>query len=160
MRLFQWARGRTIYQLFRHNRRRAKAYSLSCEPVVLEVSCSKSLHQTSSRRSLQHLCPDLKTVSTSSLVGDRRHTPASSGTKVIIIHSYFPPSLLSSLYAKLAGVFGVGNVDSSKATSSLKDPLTLTVVTCLNDSAHQPWPDPGGRQHTTINGEYQSSHVR
>jgi hypothetical protein len=87
-----------------------QTHSLSREPVVLEVAGSEGLHQTGSRGRLQHLCTDLYHCQLRYTCALGPPTPASSGTNVIIIHSYFPPSLLSSRYAKLAGDFGVGNV--------------------------------------------------
>lgn len=53
---------------------------------------------------------------------------------MIIIHSYFPPSLLSKRYAKLAGDLGLGNVGASNSISSLNVPFVLTVVRWLKDS--------------------------
>jgi hypothetical protein len=37
------------------------AYSLSREPVVLEIASSQSFHQSSTRRGLKHLGSDLRT---------------------------------------------------------------------------------------------------
>lgn len=105
---------------------------------MLKVARAEGFHQSRPRRRLQHLGADLavlisrRPIDTTKEWG--RRTPASSGTKVIIIHSCFPPSLLSSRYAKLAGVFLLGSVGARSSISSLNDPFTFTVVRWLNVS--------------------------
>ena len=75
----------------------AMTHERGSEPVVLEVGGSQGFHQARSRARLQHLGPDLPSASAEKPIGLSREklTPASSGTNVIIIHSYLPISLLS-----------------------------------------------------------------
>ena len=80
--------------LTKHHVTLVKTHNRSRKPVVFEVCGSEGFHEPRPGTSLEHLGADLRVSPASSRAG--RLTPASSGTNVIIIHSYLPIDLLSS----------------------------------------------------------------
>lgn len=80
--------------LAKHRVKLAETHDRGCKPVVFEVCSSEGFHEPRPGTSLKHLCADLRVSPASYRAG--RLTPASSGTNVIIIHSYLPIDLLSS----------------------------------------------------------------